>query len=171
MLCGWTLVVANPDPAALYASFYRLLHWIATAKYRIPEADAGALIHEVFLSYVLVNRHLADVERWLVGGICNQSRNYWRQQLRDELSPAFASDPRTVEFESVVQREYTLAAILRGLDPRCRTLLYRHYFEEHTARELASSLRTSVRYAQRLLHKCLVRARARYTKLEKGSGG
>lgn len=160
-------VVENPDPATLYESHYRVMRWIATAKYRIPESDADALIHEVFLSYLVVNRHLAEVERWLVGGICNQSRNYWRQRLRDEVPPTFTADPRTVEFETAVQREYTLATILRSLDPRCRTLLQRHYLEEHTARELATSLRTSVRYAERLLHKCLVRARALHQKLHK----
>jgi DNA-directed RNA polymerase specialized sigma24 family protein len=140
---------------------------VATVKYRIPLSDAEPLVHEVFVSYLLVRRPLVDVERWLVGGICNQCRNYWRSQARREFV-ASTSEVCSVEFETALLREYTVARVLGLLDERCRSLLRRHYFEEETAREIAESLRTSVGYTQRLIHKCLVRARSRYEKFSQG---
>lgn len=158
-------VVVNPDSASLYSAHFGVLRWIATRKFGVPDVDADALIHEVFVSYLLVRRPLVDVERWLVGGVCNQARSYWRARLRDEVPSDRFADPRTGEFDESVLREFTVARILGLLDDRCRHLLRRHYFAEETARELAVSFGTSVGYAQRLIHKCLLRARSRYEKL------
>lgn len=161
-------ILMNPDAASVYSSYAGLLRWVATVKYRVPEWDAEPLVHEVFVSYLLVRRPLVDVERWLVGGICNQCRNYWRSQSRRELVDLTSSSLCSVEFEAGLLREYTVARVLGLLDDRCRSLLQRHYFHDETAREIAESLATSVGYAQRLIHKCLVRARSRYEKFSRG---
>jgi RNA polymerase sigma factor (sigma-70 family) len=161
-------VLVNPDAASLYSSYGGLLRWVATVKYRVPEWDAEPLVHEVFVSYLLVRRPLVDVERWLVGGICNQCRNYWRSQARRESLGLAAAELSSTDFEAQVLREYTVARVLGLLDERCRSLLQRHYFQEETARELAESLSLSPGYAQRLIHKCLVRARSRFEKFSRG---
>ena len=68
---------------AVYLRFAPLLRKIAVAKYGIPAADVEPLIHDVFATYLTRAEEVENVERYLIGGICNASRYYQRRDAAD----------------------------------------------------------------------------------------
>ena len=58
--------------------------------------------------------------------------------------------------------EITLRQALQYLQPRCRDTLFLHYYEGHSAVDVAKELGTTGRYAEKLIHNCLKRVREIY---------
>jgi len=56
----------------------------------------------------------------------------------------------------------TMQKVLGYLQPRCRETLRLHYFEGRSAVDVAKELETTNRYAEKLIHNCLKRAREIY---------
>jgi DNA-directed RNA polymerase specialized sigma24 family protein len=56
----------------------------------------------------------------------------------------------------------TMRQALDYLQPRCRETLYLHYYEGRSANDVAISLDTTSRYAEKLIHNCLKRVREIY---------
>lgn len=154
---------AAAQVAAIYEDFHRLLMWIATVKFKVPSDAAEACIHEVMLSLMQVGVRIEDVRSWLVAGVCNSCRQYWRQHAYRERHEQTDIDITTIidgrDFAEFVERQLLIADVLRSLTSRQRLALRLHYLEGCTAREIAVRLNTTARYAEKLIHRSLVQAR------------
>jgi RNA polymerase sigma factor (sigma-70 family) len=156
----------TPDQVeALYIEHRNLLLFIACRKFRVVEADAESLIQEVFLSLLQTCTRIENVRAWLVAAMCNASRYYWRVQGRTEQLPedfGELSDPDSNGLPERFAMQMTMQKVLGYLQPRCRETLRLHYFEGRSAPDVARELDTTNRYAEKLIHNCLRRAREIY---------
>lgn len=156
----------TPDQVeALYLEHRKLLLFVASRKFRIGEEDAENLIQEVFLSFLQTGARIENVRAWLVAATCNSSRYYWRTRGRTEPLPddyGDQSDPGSIGLADRFAMQMTLQKVLGYLQPRCRETLRLHYFEGRNAADVARELDTTHRYAEKLIHNCLSRAREIY---------
>ncbi len=156
----------TPDQVeALYIEHRHLLLFIACRKFRVAETDAENLIQEVFLSLLQTCTRIENVRAWLVAAMCNASRYYWRVQGRTEQLPedfGELSDPDSNGLPERFAMQMTMQKVLAYLQPRCRETLRLHYFEGRSAPDVARELDTTNRYAEKLIHNCLRRAREIY---------
>lgn len=158
---------APPSPAAddvetLYIQHRNLLLFISCRKFRIPECDAEALIQEVFLSFLQTGTKIDNERAWLVAAMCNASRHYWRASGRTESLPENYNDQSDPSSHSLADRfatQMTMQKVLGYMQPRCRETLRLHYFEGRSAVDVGKELETTTRYAEKLIHNCLRRAR------------
>ncbi len=156
----------TPDQVeALYVEHRKLLLFVASRKFRIAEEDAENLIQEVFLSLLQTAARIENVRAWLVAAMCNSSRYYWRVRGRTEPLPDGYGDQRDPRSDGLADRfamQMTIQKVLGYLQPRCRETLRLHYFEGRSAADVARELDTTHRYAEKLIHNCLGRAREIY---------
>lgn len=161
---------AEVDLGAMYVNYRMLLLSVACRKFRVPEYEAENLIQEVFLSYLQAGTRIENAKAWLVAAMCNASRHYWRAQGRTEALPEDFEercDPTSSGVADRVAQEMTLRQALGYLQPRCRQTLYLHYFEGRSAGDVAREMETTNRYAEKLIHNCLKRAREIYLSITK----
>jgi DNA-directed RNA polymerase specialized sigma24 family protein len=162
-----------PQPAAnglrcaatLYLEYAPILRRIGSRKFDIPLADVDALVHDVFATYLTNPATVRDPRSYLVGGICNAAREYWRERRR-EVSLDEGEDAAIPEgiFDGLSER-LTVAATVARLRSRCRDLLRRRYFEDEATEAIAAAFDTTPRNVLYLLHICRARARKIYEAL------
>ena len=153
------------DVGDLYVRHRTLLLFVACRKFRIPEIDAENLIQDVFLSFLQTGTRVENTKSWLVAAMCNASRHYWRAQGRTEPLPddmAERSDPGSQTIADRMAAELTMRHVIGYLRPQCRETLRLHYYEGRSAAEVGRELETTTRYAEKLIHNCLKRAREIY---------
>lgn len=156
---------AADDVETLYIEHRSLLLFVACRKFRIPDPDAENLIQEVFLSFLQNSTKIDNIRAWLVAAMCNASRHYWRSQGRTESLPDNFDDrcdPNSQGLAEQYTMRMTVHQALAYLQPRCRETLWLHYFEGRSASDVARELETTNRYAEKLIHNCLKRAREIY---------
>jgi RNA polymerase sigma factor (sigma-70 family) len=153
------------DVGDLYVRHRNLLLYVACRKFRIGEIDAENLIQDVFLSFLQTGSRVENTKSWLVAAMCNASRHYWRAQGRTEALPddlAERSDPGSQSIGDLMASQLTMRHVLAYLRPQCRETLRLHYYEGRSAAEVGRELDTTTRYAEKLIHNCLKRAREIY---------
>lgn len=151
-----------------YRSHATFLREVAQRKFRIPPADAEALVNEVFISFLLRREYVRNPKKWLIGAVCHASRGYWRIAHKTRPLPPDIdeyADPESPDEKSLVDR-VTIAATLNRLCGRCRETLHLFYAEGYSAAEIAEQLDTTTGYVTQLLHHCRKRAREIYRKLK-----
>lgn len=151
--------------AGLYERHFSRLMAIATRQRRVPPADAEGLIHDLFVGYLAGRGQIHDEEAYLVAGIYNATVSYWRAEARLRPLPPDLSkrpDPKTLAMEEHAVTLLALWETLSALSPRCQDLLRLHYAEGRTARQVAGLLNTTARYVEKMLHQCVVKARAAF---------
>jgi RNA polymerase sigma factor (sigma-70 family) len=156
------------DAGTLYVQHRPLLLFVASRKFGVPEADAENLIHEVFVSFLQTQSTIHNIRAWLVAAVCNASRYYWRVNGRSEPLPDDINDyrdPHSNRLADDLAMRMTVQQALNYLAPACRETIRLHYFEGRSASDIAVVLNTTNRYAEKLIHKCLKRARAIYLKI------
>jgi len=84
---------AAAGAAAAFEEVYLLyavrLRKIAVRKFHVPIPEVETLVHDVFATYITHVASVRDVERYLVGAICNASRRWLkRADAADELFAA-----------------------------------------------------------------------------------
>lgn len=143
--------------SAVYEEHFSFLCDVARYRFNVPEDEAEDVVQEVFLSFLLVRETVREPRAWLIGGVCNASRRYWtlRGGGRQEALPRNAAAPPQVE---KLMQEISVRQVVGRLHPKCRRTLRLHYWEGSTARELATRLDTTNRYAEKLIHDCLRKA-------------
>lgn len=168
--------LAGPDDAdagahfdAVYAKYRPFLRLIAIRKFNIPSADVEDLVQDVFASYLANRAGVRDLHPYLVGAICNASRQYRR---RDDASP-FSPRPShresgaTPDDELIegVMRTLVIRSTLARLGARCRETLERFYLRGESAVSIAEQRQTTANYIGRLLNYCRNKARAIYAEM------
>jgi len=146
-----------------YAENLAFLVDVATREFKVPESEAEALAHEVFLSYFRNPGGIVDVHAWILGAICHASRYYWRQHGRyleplDEKVVAAQPDPATSRIADTLPDQLAAREALELLAPREQQLLQLRYFEGCSIVEIAHRLDVKPKYAQKLLARTLRRA-------------
>lgn len=150
------------DFDAVYDEHVPLMIGLAVERYGLAEPDAQTLAHEVFLAYFLKAEEVRDVRAWLVGGICNASRQFLRKHGRDVALPddlKKTADPRQAPEslpDQIAAREAYACCTAR-----CQLALRLRYLEGYTIAEIAAELKTTPKYAQNLVSRCLQQARDR----------
>ena len=161
-------LLSSDEVEILYIEHRTLLLFVACRKFRVSEVDAENLIQEVFLSFLQTNTKIENVRAWLVAAMCNASRHHWRSMGRTESLPddfSNQSDPGTHGIADRFAMEMTIQKVLGYMQPRCRETLRLHYFEGRSAGDVAKELETTNRYAEKLIHNCLRRAREIYNNI------
>jgi hypothetical protein len=80
----------------------------------------------------------------------------------------FTDVPQRMDVERLEQT-ILVRRLLKHLRPGERKVLRLHYFEGQTATEIAATLDTTVRYAEKLISKALAQARREYARLHLGT--
>jgi len=151
----------------LYAEHFDFLVAVAARKFRVPEGDAEALAHEVFLSYLRKSGQVENIHSWMLGAICNASRYYWRKNGRmveplDDDQAFERPDPATTRILDSLPDQLAAREALEGLMPRDQEILKMRYFEGFSIIEIGRRLGVKAKYAQKLLTKVLRRAERNY---------
>ena len=170
-----TEACASPAAAAagqLYLDYAPLLRRVAVRKFNVPPAEAEALVHDVFINYLVTPRRVMDrhLRAYLVASICNASRNYWRARHTEarvfaagacEVSRAATHD----EALEGLARTLTVASTLAKLGARCREVLQRYYLRGEPTPAVAAAMKTTASNVNYLVHVCRKRARAIYEQI------
>jgi len=161
-------LLSADEVEVLYVEHRTLLLFIASRKFHIADGEAENLIQDVFLSFLQTCTRIDNVRSWLVAAMCNASRHFWRAQGRTESLPddyANACDPKTWGTAEEHAMRLTMSKVVGYMQPKCRETLRLHYFEGRSANDIAKELETTPRYAEKLIHNCLRRAREIYTNI------
>jgi RNA polymerase sigma factor (sigma-70 family) len=150
----------------LYLQYRPLLLAIAGRKFRVPEEDCEPIVQEVILSFVTCRVHVVNARAWLVAAACNASRHYWRHRMRVDAVEgvrleSLSEHPHIPHVENL-ERRILIRALLARLRPKQREVLRLHYVEGRTASEVASALRITPRYAEKLIRNAVRELRALY---------
>jgi len=145
-----------------YVALAPLLRDVSTKKFRIPPADAEALVNTVFEVYLRRRATVHDLERYLIACICNASRDYWRARKHLEPMPEDVEqyvEAATADAEERLVRSLTIAVTLTRLGKRCCDALYLHHLGGFSAVEIAEKLETTEQNVWQILSICRRRAR------------
>jgi len=157
-----------------YRAHYDVLRFIAARRFKIPIDEVCGVIHDVFVSFIRHEAKVAlspaDERAWLIGGVCNASRYYWRKHRTEELPTDIDEhiDPVAVADDAITR--LLLADVLRHLPERCRDLLRKRYSEGYTPDEIAAMASLARGSAKNLISKCLLAARAAFYRLRRTNG-
>jgi RNA polymerase sigma factor (sigma-70 family) len=162
-------LLSADEVETLYVEHRTLLLFIASRKFHIADdGEAENLIQEVFFSFLQTCTRIENPRAWLVAAMCNASRHYWRAQGKTEPLPdnyANASDPKAADTADEYAMRLTIGKVIGYMQPKCRDTLRLHYFDGRSANEIAKELETTPRYAEKLIHTCLRRAREIYNNI------
>jgi len=160
--------LSNTEIEVLYIEHRQLLLFVACRKFQIEQSEAENLIQEVFLSFLQTQTRIENVRAWLVAAMCNASRHHWRSVGRVEPLPDDydnQSDPGTHSLADKFAMQMTVQKVLGYMHPKCRETLRLHYFDGRSAGDVAKEMETTNRYAEKLIHNCLKRAREIYNSI------
>jgi RNA polymerase sigma factor (sigma-70 family) len=148
----------------VYREMAVLLRRLAVQRFRIPLEDVDALVHDVFATYIIQRTSVHSIRGYLIGGICNASRQYWRERRNmDALFTSFDEERAGApEFVDRVVLQVALGATLSRLGVRCRETLRRYYLEEQSTADIAKEMETSTGNVLKILHDCRKTAREVY---------
>jgi RNA polymerase sigma factor (sigma-70 family) len=151
----------------VYLEHAPLLRRVAIRKFSVPPADAENLVHDVFLDYLVSTRTVrSDLRSYLVGAICNASRNYWRSRRSESRvftdDEASGADVLSEDIFNDLARNLIVASTLARLGERCREALRRYYLDGEDTGTVAAAMNTSPSNVNYLMHVCRKRAREVY---------
>lgn len=152
---------------ALYAAYRPLLRKIAIRKFGVPADAVDDLVHDVFATYLANPSNVRDLHPYLIGAICNASRQYRRRGDSRALSSAsveWSGTPGDELLEGVV-RNLIIGTTLSRLGVKCRETLQRFYLQGESALSIATSRHTTPNYICRLLNYCRNKARSIYREM------
>jgi len=153
------------DVERAYLASCPFLVSFAARRYRVPAEDAENLAQDLFLGLWQARTPIRNLRAWLIGGMANACRTYWRRQTGQATDTTDFEDwldPRTAALADGVIDGLLLQDVIQELAPRDAQVLAWHYLDGRTAPEIAAVLRVTPAYATLLIHRCLVRAKAIY---------
>jgi RNA polymerase sigma factor (sigma-70 family) len=145
-----------------YLTMAPMLREVSEKKFRIPPADAEAVVNTVFEVYLRRRARVHDMQRYLIASVCNASRDYWRAKKKTDPLPEGIEDylesPAGHAEERLVQ-SLSIAVTLARLGTRCCEALYLFHLGGYSAKDIAGKLNTSEQNAWQILSTCRRRAR------------
>jgi RNA polymerase sigma factor (sigma-70 family) len=152
-----------------YREYRRLLLYVAARKFRVPDADAEALLQEAMVAFLTTHTRVESPKAWLVATMCNLSRRYWRDRIRDGdveggARPDAAEGTPDCNLERI-ECDLLVQRVLSLLQTGDREVLHLRYFEQLTGRAIAERLGTTLGYAEKRVRVALGRAREIYVRL------
>ncbi len=149
---------AEEHTAAVYAGVYRLLEYVAAIRFHVPREDVRPLVHDVFVSYLRNRDRIRDERSWLVAAMYNACRDYLSAKV-----PASLVSDASIPPDPVAERA-DLVAVLGQLSSQCRYALRLRFVEGYSTEEAATRLGTNANNVKQIVHRCLARARALFTR-------
>lgn len=121
---------------------------VAIHRFRVPRGVADELVQDVFVNYLLSpTRVHTNLRAYLIGGISNACRNYWRSRQSEGrvFIVAEQADAASRERDIFVglATNLTVASTLAKLSPRCREALRRYYLSDEDTPSIAAAMNTS----------------------------
>lgn len=165
---GESAPATAPDFEALYEQHVPLMIGIAVRRFGITEIDAETLAHEVFVDFMQKHERVSDARSWLVASIYRASMYYLRRNARTESLPDAINespDPDSVRGADAWLDRLAGRQAFECATARCQLALRLRFMEGYTIPEIAEELRTTPRYAAKLVSECLRQAHRRYTRL------
>lgn len=141
----------------LYEKHQRLLMSIAVVRFGLTEGDAEAILHDVFLSLLTRIEEVRDIRSWLVGAVCNASRAY-RRNMGRWTGIGDAETIGTPDHAEQLEAQVVTGQALTAIDGRSAEILRLRFLHGYTVAEIADRLRTTPKYADKLLRKALLLA-------------
>jgi RNA polymerase sigma factor (sigma-70 family) len=155
----------DPEFERVYSKYVPLLRRVAMRKFHIPAADVDELVQDVFATYLTHCDRVRELHSYLIGGICNASRQYWREaDAQRKVFSDTAQEPAATDdalLASVIQNAL-MSSALSQLGESCRETLHRFYVNGESAISIAESRNTTPNSIHRLLNYCRGRAREAY---------
>lgn len=148
-----------------------LLRRVAIQRFHIPVADVDALVHDVFATYITQRTTVRSIRGYLIGGICNACRQYWRERRMDEavFTHLDKEQGSGTDFVDQVVLQVALGATLARLGARCRETLRRYYLEGQSTADIATHFNTSTSNVLKILHDCRKAAREVYLSITRAT--
>jgi RNA polymerase sigma factor (sigma-70 family) len=151
-----------------YVRYAPRLRKVAMAKFGIRPDDADALVQDVFATYFMHAASVEQVERYLIGGICNAARKHLqRTGAADALF--CGKDPCEVAAGDVllrqIERKQLLAKVFARIGSRCRELLCRYYVRGESVGAIGEQMDLTRGSVAVTLHKCRKRAVQAYREI------
>lgn len=149
----------------LYVGIAPLLRVVAERRFRVPAEDVGALVNDVFITYLRDPVQIRDPRQYLIGATCNASRAYWRRRVAHDGIFRQSDEPHASDDPTLESLATTLAvgSMLAQLGTNCRELLRRACLDQQSAAAIAEDFETSPGAIRVRLHKCRQRARQIFT--------
>jgi RNA polymerase sigma factor (sigma-70 family) len=145
-----------------YLRYAPILRRVALRRYEVPIGDVDALVNDVFATLITNPSVVRDIRSYLIGGICNAARDYWRERHHEvPLEFADGTQFNDAAVDGLAQR-LAVSATLARMRARCREVLKRYYFEGEKKETIAAAIGTSPDNVLYLLHVCRRRARKIY---------
>src|SRR5688500_9421477 len=145
----------------VYVRYAPRLRKVAVAKFGIAPADADGLVQDVFATSFMHAANVEQVERYLIGGICNAARKHL--QRAGAADALFCDDdPCEVSTGDVLlrqlERKQLLSIVFARIGSRCRELLSRYSVRGESSAAIAGALDSTPGSVLVSLHKCRKRA-------------
>src|ERR1700682_2801005 len=127
---------------------------VATRRFGIPSAEAEALVHDIFATW-LANPSVVrgDLRAYFLGAVWNAARQYHRKYDR-EAPLESAPEPVGEDIAERVAAQLTVARVLSQLRPECREALRRVHGENEKGGDVAASMGRSRDALYQLLSTC-----------------
>src|SRR4051794_5644660 len=150
---------------AVYREHESLLRAIARHRFRIPDCDAEALVHDIFASFLERQPDAYDIKAFLIGSINNACRHYWRKRRHEEpLLPHHELTPSDDEAanpaRSALRRSLGATRARRG--GKCSETLRRYCRRDQSGEGAAQGLDTPAGAGCNRLPRCRKRPRQSY---------
>lgn len=148
-----------------YVRYAPRLRRVAMGKFGIAPEDAEGLVQDVFATFFMHAASVEEVERYLIGGICNAARKHLqRKGAAEEIfcgeSPCVATTGDVLLRQ--IERKQLLSIVFARIGSRCRELLSRYYVRGESAAAIADTLESTPGSVAVNLHKCRKRAVSAY---------
>jgi RNA polymerase sigma factor (sigma-70 family) len=144
-----------------YVRFAPRLKRVAIAKFGINPDDAEGLVQDVFATFFMHAASVEQVERYLIGGICNAARKHLQRAGAAEALFC-GEDPCEASIGDVLlrqlERKQLLSKVFARIGSRCRELLSRYYVRGESTASIADSLESTPGSVAVTMHKCRRRA-------------
>lgn len=170
------VAAAAHDPATLFEAIYNaykpFLRSVAVRKFGIARDDAESLVHDVFVTYLSNPSKPRDLHKYLIGAICNASRQHKRRDMKERAlfcdGPVCAATPSDEVVDGVVGR-LVLRASLARLGKSCRDTVERFCFKGESGPAIAQSRNTTANYIYRLVTFCRNRLKVIYAEMRQAA--
>jgi RNA polymerase sigma factor (sigma-70 family) len=156
-----------------YLQYAPRLQRIAIRRFRIEAGDAEVLVQDVFTTYFQHAANVEMLEPYLIGAICNASRNYLRRSSASNALFFCGEHPCAATPDDALlnelERKTLLSKMLARVGEPCRDLLRRFYVNGEGTEVLAGAFGMKRESVKVKLFKCRQRALEAYRSITERS--